>query len=109
MKALTTPKLELQVARLSARLRYEVQRALTLQIERTFMWTDTTTVRKWLHSLEKLANRVFVANCVLEILEITTADEWYHVQSADNPSDAGTRGLSANALLQNSWLSGPDS
>ena len=103
MKALTIPKLELQAALLSARLRNEVQRALTLQIEKTFMWTDSPTVLQWLHSLTK--QPLFVAN--REIIELTTADEWNHVQPADNPADAGTRGLSAKALLQNSWLSGP--
>ena len=51
MKALTIPKLELQAALLAARLRNEVQRALTLQIDRTFMWTDSTTILQWLHSL----------------------------------------------------------
>ena len=104
MKSLTIPKLELQAALLSARLRNEVQRALTLQIEKTFMWTDITTVLQWLHSLEK--QPVFVANRVAEILELTTADEWYHVQSADNPADAGTRDLSAKALLHSSWITG---
>ena len=74
MKALTIPKLELQAALLAAILRNEVQRALTLQIERTFMWTDSTTVLQWLHSREK--QPVFVANRVAEILELTTADEW---------------------------------
>ena len=83
MKALTIPKLELQAALLSAKLRNKVQRALTLQIEKTFLWTDSTTVLQWLNSLEK--QPVFVANRVAEILELTTADEWYHIQSADNP------------------------
>ena len=36
MKALTIPKLELQAALLFARLRNEVQRALTLQIKEDF-------------------------------------------------------------------------
>ena len=106
MKALTIPKLELQAALPAARLRNEVQRALTLQIDRTFMWTDSTTVLQWLHSLEK--QPVFDANRVAEILELTTTDEWYHVQSPDNPADAGTRGLSAKTLLQSSWLNGPE-
>ena len=100
MKALTIPKLEQHAALHSARLRNEVQRALTLQIEKTFMWTDSTTVLQWLHSLQK--QPVIVANRVAEILELTTADRWYHVQSADNPADAGTRGLSAKDLLQSS-------
>ena len=29
--------------------------------------------------------------------------------TADNPTEAGTRGLSANALLDSSWLKGPKS
>ena len=103
--ALTIPKLELQVALLSARLRNDIQQALTLEIGKTFMWKDSTTVLQWLHSLEKQS--VFVANRVAEILELTTVDEWFHVQSADNPADAGTRGLSAKALLESCCLKGP--
>ena len=44
MKALTIPKLELQAALLAARLKDEIQQALTVPVERTFMWTDSTTV-----------------------------------------------------------------
>ena len=106
MKALTIPKLELQAALLAARLRNEVQRALTSQIDRAFMWTDSTTVLQCLHFLEK--QPVFVANRVAKILELTTTDEWYHVQSADNPADAGPRGLSAKTLQQSSWVKGPE-
>ena len=106
MKALTIPKLELQASLLAARLRKDVQKALTLDISRTFMWTDSTTVLQWIHSLEK--QPVFVANCVAEILELTTTDEWNYVQSSNNPADAGTRGLSANALVESSWLKGPE-
>ena len=105
MKALTTPKLELQAALLAARLKHEIQQALTVSVERTFMWTDSTTVLQWLHSIDK--KPVFVANRVAEILELTTVDEWNHVQTAENPTDAGTRGLSANALLDSPRLKGP--
>ena len=106
MKTLTIPTLELQASLLAARLRKDVQKALTLDISRTFMWTDSTTVLQWIHSLEK--QPVFVANRVAEILELTTTDEWNYVQSSNNPADAGTRGLSANALVESSWLKGPE-
>ena len=98
MKALTIPKLELQAALLAARLKDEVQKALTLTVERTLMWTDSTTVLQWLHSIDK--QPVFVANRVAEILELTTVDEWNHVPTIDNPADAGTCGLSGKALLE---------
>ena len=70
------------------------------------MWTDSTTVLHWIHFLEK--QPVFVANRIAEISELTTADEWHHVPSADNPADAATRGLSAKDLLNRHWLRGPD-
>ena len=105
MKALTIPKLELQIALLAARLKDEVQKALTLTVERTLIWTDSTTVLQWLHSIDK--QPVFVANRIAEILELTTVDEWNHVPTIDNPADAGTRGLSAKALLESTWFKGP--
>ena len=105
MKALTIPKLELQASLLAARLRKEIENALTVRIDNTFMWTDSTTVLQWLHSLEK--QPVFVTNRVAEILEQTTVDEWNYVKSCDNPADAGTRGLSANSLRESPWLKGP--
>ena len=106
MKALTVPKLELQAALLAARLRAEVLRALSLKIDRTFMWSDSSTVLQWLASLEK--QPTFVANRVCEILDLTTVDEWHYVPTAHNPADAGTRGMPATDLLNSCWLTGPD-
>ena len=53
MKALTIPKLELQAALFAARRKDEIQQALPVPVERTFMWTDSTTVLQWLHSIDK--------------------------------------------------------
>ena len=105
-KELMIRKLELQASLLASRLRKEVQRVLTMKIDKTFMWTDGTTVLQWIHSIEKQPN--FVANRVAEILELTTADKWNDVQSCDNPADAGTRRPSATALLDRIWLKRPD-
>ena len=58
-------------------------------IERTFLWSDCTTVLQWLLSIDKIP--------VTEILELTTVDERNHVPKVDKPVDAGTRGLSVNA------------
>ena len=105
MKALTIPKLELQASLLAARLRRDIQNALTIKIDKIFMWTDSTTVLHWLQSLEK--QPVFVTNRVAEILELSTADEWNYVKSSDNPADAGTRGGCAKSLRDSPWLTGP--
>ena len=106
MKALTLPNFKLSASLLAARLRKDIQKALTLEISRIFLWTDSTTVLQWIHFLEN--QPVFEGNCVAEILELTTTDGWNYVQSSDNPADAGTRGLSANALLESSWFKGPE-
>ena len=106
MEALTIPKVELQASLLAAKLRKEVEKALTLESSKTFMWSDSTTVLQWIHSLDK--QPVFVAKRVAEILDFTTTDEWNDIKSSEIPVDTGTRGLSAKTLLDNSWLKGPE-
>ena len=105
MKCLTVPKLELQSALLAMRLKVDIYKVLTIPLSKTFLWTDSTTVLQWLRSFDK--QPIFVTNGVSEILESTTVDQWFHVPSADNPADAGTRGMSADNLCASSWLKGP--
>ena len=50
---------------------------------------------------------VFVANRVGEVLEVTTVDEWYHVDIENNPADTGTRGVAAETLKDSSWTQVP--
>ena len=106
MKPTTIPKLELQAALLAARLRQKILGALTFEVPQSFMWTDSSTVLQWLASLDH--QPVFVANRVAEILETTTIDQWFHVPTADNPADAGTRGLAATELPGSCWIKGPN-
>ena len=105
MKTLTVPKVELQAALLAARLREEICKALTVPDQTTFMWTNSTTVLQWLKSLDKHSK--FDANRVSEYFEGTSVDQWRHVASHDNPADAGTRGMSSEALQKSSWFYGP--
>ena len=88
IKTLSVPNIELQAALLAARLSYQVKQALTLNIIRTFLWTDSTIVVQWLNSCKKQPN--FVANRVEEILENSTVDQWFHVDTVRNPADART-------------------
>ena len=106
MKVMTVPKLELQAALLAARLKREICRALTVTVDKVFMWTDSTIVLQWINSTNK--HPIFIANHVSEILENTSVDQWNHVATCDNPADAGTRGMSAEVLQSSSWVRGPD-
>ena len=102
MKAITIPKLELQAS--LAQFRRDVSNSLTMKIDKTFMWNDSTLVLHWLHSLEK--QHVFVANQVTEVLDFRTVDEWNYVKSSNNPADSLTRGIHSKSLCVSSWLIG---
>ena len=106
MKVMTVPKLELRAALLAARLKREICRALTVTVDKVFMWTDSTIVLQWVNSTNK--HPIFIANRVSEILENTSVDQWNHVATCDNPADVGTRGMSAEVLQSSSWVRGPD-
>ena len=108
MKVMTVPKLKLalQAALLAARLKREICRALTVTVDKIFMWTDSTIVLQWINSTNK--HPIFLANRVSDILENTSVDQWNHVATCDNPADAGTRGMSAEILHSSSWVRGTD-
>ena len=106
MKVMTIAKIELQVALLAAWLKQDICRALTVHVNKVFMWTDSTTVLQWLHSTSK--QPIFIANRVWEIFEHISVDERNHVASSDNPLDAGTRGMSAEVLQSNNCVRGAD-
>ena len=106
MKVMRVPTLELQAALLAARLKRELCRALTVTVDKVFMWTDSTIFLQWINSTNK--HPIFIANRVSEILENTSVDQWNHVATCDNPADAVTRGMSAEVLQSSSWVRGPD-
>ena len=106
MKSLTIAKLELQAALLASHLKRNVEAALTLAIEKVYMWSDSSTVLQWLHSPEK--QPVFVANRTSEILDASTVDEWAPMSSTNNPADVVTRGMSIDELKSSAWLNGPE-
>ena len=81
-------------------------RALTVTVDKVFMWTDSTIVWQWINSTNK--HPIFIANRVSEILENNSVDQWNHVTTFDKPADAGTRGMSAEVLQSSSWLRSPD-
>ena len=106
MKVMTVLKLKLQAALLAACLKREICRALTVTVDKVFMWTYSTIVLQWTNSTNK--HQIFIANRVCEILENTSVDQWNHVTTCDNPADAGTRGMSAEVLQSSSWVRCPD-
>lgn len=101
------PRLELCGALTGAQLSKLLSDELTLDIKRTVMWTDSTTVLAWLRS-ESCRFKVFVGTRVAEIQDLTQQHTWRYVDSAQNPADDITRGKRLQDLAQpNRWSQGP--
>ncbi|XP_058458201.1 uncharacterized protein LOC131434928 [Malaya genurostris] len=90
IRPLSVPRLEIQAAMMGARLMQTVSSALTVNIKRRFLWTDSTVVLAWLRS-DSRRYPPFVSFRVGEILSLTSVDEWYYVPSKLNVADDATK------------------
>ncbi len=79
------PRLELCGALMAAQLAKSIERALTVKIDQTILWSDSTTVLTWLQS-ESCRFKVFVGTHVAEIQELTKGSTWRYVDSVQNPA-----------------------
>lgn len=77
-KQLSIPRLELCAALAGAQLAKLLLTELTLPINSTILWTDSTTVLHWIRS-ESCQYKVFVGTRIAEIQELTEPDQWRHV------------------------------
>ena len=103
---LSIPRLELQAALYSLRLRSFIVQEHDLQLDSVTHWTDSATVLQWLHSADKKQNN-FVANRAAEIFASSSIDEWNHVKGELNPSDIEKREIIIKKLYKSDWISGP--
>jgi hypothetical protein len=78
---------------------------LSIEINDVFFFTDSTTV---LHFIKNETKRfpIFVANRVQSIRRTSSPDQWFYVQTSDNPADEASRGLTA-ITSESRWLTGP--
>ena len=67
LKQQTIPKLELQASVYASRLRRKLNNELTLRIDQTVHWSDSTSVLGGNSNKNKEQHRI--ANCIYEILE----------------------------------------
>ena len=108
LKHVTIPRLELSAATVSVRLDKMLRTELTIPIESSVFWTDSTSVLKYVTNTSTRF-RTFVANRISVIRDISDPSQWRHVRSELNPGDDASRGLSAISLLNDHrWLLGPE-
>lgn len=108
LKPTTIPRLELCGALLATRLHAKVISSLTIKINDSYFWTDSTIVLAWLKTQSNQL-KTFVRTRVGEIQDTTAGHRWSYVPSKENPADLVSRGISANSISScELWWSGPD-
>ncbi|VDL79031.1 unnamed protein product [Nippostrongylus brasiliensis] len=108
----TIPRLELLAILMGVRLCNNICTNSLSLIKEVNIITDSKVALAWIKSSRKLP--VFVANQKERIDNVVKflrkkhiKVNFYHVPTAENPADAGTRGLSATNWPNHSWLRGP--
>lgn len=102
----TVPRGELKAAVLGASLAHVIKRNLGLRIKKTLFITDSTIVMYWL-SQDSRPLQTTVRNSVIEIRRLCHVEQWFHIDSANNLADLGTRDAQvSDIMLGTEWQQG---
>ena len=110
LKPLTTPRLELCAATISARFDDVLRKKLYLphELQPSIFWTDSATVLCYINNETKVFY-TFVSNHIQQIRNSSKPSQWRYVSSEQNPADYPSRGLSIDEFLRRDrWKLGPD-
>ena len=105
LKAVTIPRMELSAAVVATRLDRIIRSESDLEIDRSYFWTDSTCVLRYIHN-EATRFQTFVANRITKIRELSEPSQWRYVDTQSNPADDASRGVAADCLER--WIHGPD-
>ena len=96
LKSLTTiPRLELMVATLSAQVAANLIKELEYQIDYQIFWTDSEVVLGYIKNNAKRF-KLFVANIIAFINQLSSPNQWRYVFAKENPADYTSCGLQPN-------------
>ncbi|XP_078357279.1 uncharacterized protein LOC144642164 [Oculina patagonica] len=105
IKPVTIPRMELSAAVVATRLEKISRGELSLPINQSFFWTDSTCVLRYLENQDRRF-QTFVANRVATIHDASSPSQWRYVNTQFNPADDASRGVSADSLQR--WIHGPE-
>ena len=107
IKSETISRLELMACVLGVRLSNAVSKKYGIPKEKIHYWTDSRNALCWIHTPSSKL-KVYVQNRVGEIQRMTTARQWHHISTDQNPADIATRYVSTQELADNEiWWTGP--
>lgn len=105
-KKLTIPKLELCGALLLTRLVKNVTKALEIEANDIYLWSDSKVTLAWIRADPKRWKK-FVATRVEKIQKVKNV-KWCHIKGEQNPADCASRGVFASDLCKHKlWWQGP--
>ena len=105
LKSITVPRMELSAAVLATRLDKITREELSLPVDQSFFWTDSTCVLRYIENDTKRF-QTFVANRVAAIRDSSSPSQWNYVDTASNPADEASRGVPADGMQR--WINGPE-
>lgn len=105
IKPVTIPRMELSAAVVATKLDRISRQELSLPINQSFFWTDSTCVLRYIENQDKRF-QTFVANRVATIHNASSLSQWSYVNTQLNPADDASRGVSADSLDRS--IQGPD-
>ena len=88
--SLSIPKLELQAAVTTSRIKVKIMEELKETVTKVFLWSDSKTVLNYLHNNHSNFC-VYVTHRVNEILNSTSIEDWQYVPTKANAADDATR------------------
>ena len=104
----TIPRLELSAAVIGARMYQKIIDELSLTDVTPYFWTDSMCVLRYIQNTRS-AFKIFVANRLEIIHDITDANRWFYIPTKLNPADATSRGIMPNEIDKiKTFLKGPD-
>ena len=108
MMKITTPRSELTAAQLNTRLKVWLLNILKVEVGSVIHIVDASIILGMIKNIS-LKFDTFSAPRVTEIQTNTTIENWFWVDTRENPADVGTRGkVSVSDLNENSfWRNGP--
>nr|XP_034836281.1 uncharacterized protein LOC117992679 [Maniola hyperantus] len=105
-KPVSVPRLELQAATLACRLANTIKNEHRIKPTATYYWTDSMTVLHWIKN-DCRNYKVFVANRLGEIDELSSKNEWNYISTHINIADVATKSCNYKLDENCEWFRGP--